>query len=873
MGGGATGGGGNPSRRSFSTRLRNQWKPTFALEAMVCNRSSAMVEKDCENWTEPKIPVKAAVEGEDRGGDVRRREEKSDGEMDERDVERETHHEGSRGGRSGEADDVLDPLIPYLVVESVETSVRLEGVEFPPGGSNVFPRVSEGSFEEDQQNAMGFQGRRIQDVLAHSGGPEVATLSPISVSRSDLRMCIHASGVSDSSVYLPAAHVEVAQIPVGQGDQCDILCGRLAHIGGQQTKNGVDGSAFCDRNGELRDSSEPEEDDDGSKSEVRFPGHQLRPSEEENNGPNRETTGSRESSVEAVRQGVCVSKRTTIVSGENKLCSDCNRVRKIEDRCSDEVEEQVVERDKELGCEGGVTRSSSERAVMVEESEERGDEERVEKRRRRKKGSRWSRTRNGRRPERLGCKVESGEKRKRVERSVGRVFEDVEEWEFEHSGVDGAIVRLKAKRKRVEEESCHLDDRLRGSSVICAESVRISSPPVLDVSKNSFSIMEVEDQVEDCCGERRRDSGSRSPVKTGVDEARWPPLDLKLDLVLSDPSSLSPDAIKLLVATTSDKVLKRKRKRWEEFVNFVRENSEGVVSPEVVCSFLADRLYAKEQARGSLSSWKSDLMTTIKIVYSVDWSAHPLVKAITKSIKKLSRPKAKYSSMWDIAKLYNYFRENPVSSSRLNLLRAKASVLVRASLAARAKDVHRIARSSVKFTASKVSFRFFAWKQQNEDDFQLSSEFYIEKLGDEDSSICAYTALKVYMTANKAYYDSDLGRAHNYIWTKYNSGVAIVSNTVSSDSRKMMELAGINVRVYGAATIRHAAISKWRMMGLPRERVAERTFHRSLNIISFYYDKSVITDLNASLVTERGRDAVYFDKMEESEEEFWMEDG
>jgi hypothetical protein len=70
VGGGATGGGGNPSRRSFSTRLRNQWKPTFALEAMVCNRSSAMVEKDCENWTEPKIPVKAAVEGEDRGGDV-----------------------------------------------------------------------------------------------------------------------------------------------------------------------------------------------------------------------------------------------------------------------------------------------------------------------------------------------------------------------------------------------------------------------------------------------------------------------------------------------------------------------------------------------------------------------------------------------------------------------------------------------------------------------------------------------------------------------------------------------------------------------------------------------------------------------------------
>ena len=147
--------------------------------------------------------------------------------------------------------------------------------------------------------------------------------------------------------------------------------------------------------------------------------------------------------------------------------------------------------------------------------------------------------------------------------------------------------------------------------------------------------------------------------------------------------------------------------------------------------------------------------------------------------------------------------------------------------------MHRISRSLIKFSVDRVRFRFFAWKQQTKDDCQLSSEFFIDKLGEEDVQICVYMTLCKFMSVNKRNYETDVRKSHDYVWMHYNRGVAIVLNTASSDSRRLMEAAGIDIKVYKSATICHAAILKWRAMGLSRERVTERTFRRLMNISHF----------------------------------------
>ena len=82
-----------------------------------------------------------------------------------------------------------------------------------------------------------------------------------------------------------------------------------------------------------------------------------------------------------------------------------------------------------------------------------------------------------------------------------------------------------------------------------------------------------------------------------------------------------------------------------------------------------------------------------------------------------------------------------------------------------------------------------------------------------------------------------------------------------------MQTVGIDVNLYKPATLRHAAISMWIGMGESREVVAQRTGHRSLNIISFYYDKSLERDLTASLESRLWSSENPGDD-EESEEEF-----
>jgi len=52
-----------------------------------------------------------------------------------------------------------------------------------------------------------------------------------------------------------------------------------------------------------------------------------------------------------------------------------------------------------------------------------------------------------------------------------------------------------------------------------------------------------------------------------------------------------------------------------------------------------------------------------------------------------------------------------------------------------------------------------------------------------------------------------------------------------------------------SGSIRHAAISKWQAMGIPRLVVSQRTLHRSEGIVSQYYDKSPTPDLS-TVVTE-----------------------
>jgi hypothetical protein len=226
--------------------------------------------------------------------------------------------------------------------------------------------------------------------------------------------------------------------------------------------------------------------------------------------------------------------------------------------------------------------------------------------------------------------------------------------------------------------------------------------------------------------------------------------------------------------------------------------------------------------------------------------------------------------MWDAKVMWNYYLKKEIGVSEWKALCRRALCLLHLNLAARTKVFQRIARSSIVVDKEGVKFQFYGWKTQRFEKTKLSKPVRVKFMDNE--GVCPARALDAYITSNKNLYQTPEGLAHDNVWIWCNKPTPVKTQTLAADARAVMENCGINTSVFKPASLRHAAISFWKTMGLSREQIAEQTMHRSLNVISFYYDKAVESkDIMKDLEGKLWVNGAFDD--EESEEEFDGEDG
>jgi hypothetical protein len=120
-----------------------------------------------------------------------------------------------------------------------------------------------------------------------------------------------------------------------------------------------------------------------------------------------------------------------------------------------------------------------------------------------------------------------------------------------------------------------------------------------------------------------------------------------------------------------------------------------------------------------------------------------------------------------------------------------------------------------------------------------------------DARLCAYTALKEYMGLHASDYDlidSDS------IWLWGNGKKEVAPQTLATAVRVLMLDIGIDL-IYGSATIRHAAITLWRDLGVSIDDVIDQTGHRSRSLVLKFYNKSTNkTDLLTNYIDDQFSD-------------------
>ena len=83
-----------------------------------------------------------------------------------------------------------------------------------------------------------------------------------------------------------------------------------------------------------------------------------------------------------------------------------------------------------------------------------------------------------------------------------------------------------------------------------------------------------------------------------------------------------------------------------------------------------------------------------------------------------------------------------------------------------------------------------------------------------------------------------------------------------------MKNAGIDSK-FGPATIRHATITYWRMIGIPMAVVMERTGHKLRNLVEKFYNR---TDFGPDLMVQIFANAIPEDDDQDLDEEDFLYD-
>jgi hypothetical protein len=129
----------------------------------------------------------------------------------------------------------------------------------------------------------------------------------------------------------------------------------------------------------------------------------------------------------------------------------------------------------------------------------------------------------------------------------------------------------------------------------------------------------------------------------------------KLEIIQMNMNHMSEEGKDLLEEATSVEDRKRKKRVWEKFKEYMRERQIGIVSPELIVSYIARRVYRDKASYAVVAGEKSALMMILKVIARVDWSVNPIVRLAMQAVNRIRPVKPRYSKMWDIRALYNYY--------------------------------------------------------------------------------------------------------------------------------------------------------------------------------------------------------------------------
>lgn len=269
-------------------------------------------------------------------------------------------------------------------------------------------------------------------------------------------------------------------------------------------------------------------------------------------------------------------------------------------------------------------------------------------------------------------------------------------------------------------------------------------------------------------------------------------------------------------------------KRWIQFCG-ERKISTTEVTVNNVLKFLTSlyetglKYSAINTARCALSSLNFDSRTTI--------GSHPIIVRFMKGVYELRPTQSKYSSVWDVKKVLNLFREwNSNEELSLKALSQKTAMLILLVTAQRVQSLHMLDTANMMEMENSITFQIGLIKQSKPTTKSTVIELHEYP---QDEKICVVRTLKCYLKRTAC-----LRGEETKVFITYSKPYHAASkDTLRRWIKSCLAEGKIDTSMFSAHSTRAASTSSAFRAGLPLKLILEKagwsnetTFARHYNV-------------------------------------------
>lgn len=302
---------------------------------------------------------------------------------------------------------------------------------------------------------------------------------------------------------------------------------------------------------------------------------------------------------------------------------------------------------------------------------------------------------------------------------------------------------------------------------------------------------------------------------------------------------LPEEVVDLLLSSWRDSTKSQYRSSLQKWLDYCNEHSVSVTQPQVahVLGFLTN-LHKDNKSYSTVNTARSALSSFATFEDGSNIGKNELVCRLMKGIFNKNPPKPRYDRIWDVRVVLNLLRQwSPVEKLTLKMLTLKLCMLIALLIAPRCQTLAALRLSNLTFAGNSAIFGIE----------ELLKTSRVGKVGDSiaisgyppDRRLCVLKVLKMYIDRTSEVRSDD--QLFISFIKPYNK---VGTQTISRWIREVMALAGIDVNMFKAHSVRAASVSSAHRCFIPVGEIVKMAGWSNENTFRKYYKKDLPAEGN-----------------------------